>query len=373
MRFDLRELAGSLGDLGTFIPLAVALALAADLDFGWMLVAAGSMNIASGFIFRMPLPVQPMKAIATVAIAEGLSRGEVVAAGWVMGVSMILLSLTGLIPIIDRAVPRPVVRAIQLGLGIKLLIAAWESVSGLPWVGIDSITAAAIIALILIFGLMRNLPIVLPIFLAGFVLLAIHDHSSYSSLALDLPHLDWLTPKPEEWRAGVLDAALPQLPLTLLNSVIAVCALSSDYFPKRQLSARRIALSVGLMNLFCIAWSGLPMCHGSGGLAGQYRAGARTGGSVVMLGAIKVIVGLAFGASLLPLLAVYPKAALSPLIGLAGFALARAGIQKQHAWEWFVTLAAALSIVILQTLQGFIIGVILYVLARVFLKTTAKR
>ena len=58
LRFNAHELAGSLGDLGTFLPLTVALAAATNLHLGWMLVAAGLMNIASGLAFRMPVPVR---------------------------------------------------------------------------------------------------------------------------------------------------------------------------------------------------------------------------------------------------------------------------------------------------------------------------
>ena len=42
---------------------------------------------------------------------------------------------------------------------------------------------------------------------------------------------------------------MPQIPLTLLNSVIAVCQLSGDLFPDKSPSATKVATSVGLMNL----------------------------------------------------------------------------------------------------------------------------
>ena len=357
MRFDLRELAGSLGDLGTFLPLTVAMSAATGLDLGWMLVGAGLMNIASGIAFRLPVPVQPMKAIAAVAIAEGLSSGAVVAAGWVMGVVLTLLAVTGLMPWIDKVIPRVVVRAIQLGIGLKLL---W---SGIGWLsepgvwGFDGIAIAIALGVILLLGVFRGWPMVLPVFLAGFALIGFGHPEVYRSLGLTLPKLQWVTPTSTDWSAGVLQGALPQLPLTLLNSVIAVCALTGDYFPGRAVPPRRMALSVGLMNLLCVGWSGLPMCHGSGGLAAQYRAGARTGGSVVVLGGFKVLAGLAFGASLMPLLSVYPAAVLGPLVGLAGVALAHAGWRALRGWDWAVALPAALIMVLTHTLYGFLVGV----------------
>lgn len=359
LRFDLRELAGAFGDLGTFIPLTVAMALATGLDFGWMLVAAGLMNIATGLLFRLPIPVQPMKAIAAVAIAEGLSSGAVIASGWVMGAALTLIAVTGLLPIIDRLVPRPVVRAIQLGIGIKLTLTAAQWLGPLPMLGSDSILITLMVSTALLIAAIRNWPLILPVFIAGFFLLACHEGSAYAALRLEPPAPTWLLPAGNDWQEGLIYGTLPQLPLTLLNSVLAVCALSSDYFPKQPISTKRMALSVGLMNLVCVGWSGLPMCHGSGGLAAQYRAGARTGGSVIILGSIKVIAGIAFGVSLLPLLQAYPTAILAPLVAFAGLSLAQTAFLKTRPHGWIVVLPAVGVIVLTQTLYGFVIGMLL--------------
>jgi len=364
MRFNLRELSGSLGDLGTFLPLTLALAYATGLNLGWMLIAAGLMNIASGVLFRIPIPDQPMKAIAAVAIAEGLSGGAVVASGWVMGGVLTLIAVTGLIHWIDRLVPRPVVRAIQLGVGLKLAWSGLTWASDLPVFGANSVAVGVIIAVVLLVGVLRRWPMVLPVFLAGFAILAIDHQGAYSALRLGWPELQWIVPTGEDWGDGLIHGVLPQLPLTLLNSVIAVCALSSDYFPKRAITPKRMALSVGLMNLLCIGWSGMPMCHGAGGLAAQVQAGARSGGSVVMLGIGKVMVGVALGVSLLPLLLHYPDAVLAPLVGLAGLSLAHAGTRTTHKTDWLAILPAAVVILFTQTLYGFIVGVILVVLIR---------
>lgn len=364
LRFTLREWAGSFGDMGTFLPLIVALALATGLDFGWMLVAAGLMNLATGLLFRLPIPVQPMKAIAAVAIAEGLSGGAVIAAGWIMGAALTLIAVTGLIPLIDRLVPHPVVRAIQLGIGLKLVVTAYQWLDPLPVFGFDSIFVAIMIAAALVIGALRNWPIILPLFLSGFAILAVHDSSVYTTLRLEFPAFQWGSPDGLAWREGLVYGALPQLPLTLLNSVFAVCALSGDYFPRQPIEPKRMTLSVGLMNLFCIGWSGLPMCHGSGGLAAQYRAGARTGGSVIMLGILKVLLGIAFGVSLLPLLEAYPSAVLAPLLGFAGCSLAHAGWSAVRKNDWLVVLPSAVLIVFTQTLYGFLLGILITVLIR---------
>lgn len=360
LRFNLRELAGSFGDLGTFLPLTVALAATTGLNFGWMLVAAGLMNIATGLLFRLPVPVQPMKAIAAVAIAEGLSGGAVIAAGWIMGIVLTLIAVTGLIPLLDRLVPRPVVRAIQLGIGIKLILHAIDWLGILPVLGINSVMVALFIGGLLLVGTIRNWPIVLLIFAAGFAIIAIETPTAYQTLTINPPTFDWITPTTEQWRDGLFHGALPQIPLTLLNSVIAVCALSGDYFRKQRISPKRMALSVGLMNLLCVGWSGLPMCHGSGGLAAQYRAGARTGGSVIMLGAMKVLLGILLGISLLPLLEAYPAAVLAPLIGFAGLSLGHAGCMANKKTDWITVAPTAIMIGFTNILYGLLFGLFLY-------------
>lgn len=359
LRYNLRELSGSLGDLGTFLPITVALSLATGLDFGLMLIAAGLMNIASGFLFRIPVPVQPMKAIAAVAIAEGLSGGEVVAAGWAMGLVLTVLAVTGLIPLFDRYVPRPVVRAIQLGIGAKLLLTTLSWLGPLPAMGADSILTAAIVSALLIIGLVRRWPLVLPVFIAGFVVLAFTQPAAYQSIGLTPPAPRWIAMKPEEWTTGLFHAALPQLPLTLLNSVIAVCALSRDYYPDHPAQPKKMALSVGLMNLLCVGWSGLPMCHGSGGLAAQYRAGARTGGSVIMLGIAKTLAGLAFGVSLITLLTSYPTAILASLVALSGLSLAHAAWRSLSGSAWIIAVPSATVIAVRQTLDGFVLALVI--------------
>ena len=143
IRFSWIEFSGSLGDLGLFLPLVVAMTIACDLNIGVILILAGLMNVATGFLFRQPIPVQPMKAIAAVVITEGLVQNELVAAGLLIGV--ILLICSGFVDQINRYVPKPIVRGIQLGIGLKLALKGVEWVSGLAMIGWDSIIFAVIV------------------------------------------------------------------------------------------------------------------------------------------------------------------------------------------------------------------------------------
>lgn len=361
LRFDLRELSGSLGDLGTFLPLATAMALACGMDMGLIFIFAGLMNVMTGLWLRQPVPVQPMKAIAAVAIAEGLSPGAIASAGVLTGAAVLALAMSGGIDRLVRLVPQAVIRGIQAGVGLKLTWTGLAWLGALPATGWDSWLVAVIMAAAVLLTTGRRQPVLLYVFIAGFGLLWLGQPGAYRDLALTWPAFHVVRPTWPQWWAGLTLGAVPQLPLTLLNSVIAVCALSADYFPGRGIAPRRMAASVGLMNLLCAPFGGMPMCHGAGGLAAQHRFGARTGGSVVMLGLLKIAAGLLLGGLLLTTLRAYPVSILAVMVFVAGLTLAGAarGALRPTTTDrlalpaFFATVAA---ILLWNTLGGFLIG-----------------
>jgi len=167
------------------------------------------------------------------------------------------------------------------------------------------------------------------------------------------------------WR-GFYKATLSQIPLTTLNSVVSVCKLSEDLFPERPaVSQRSVATSIGVMNLVGCALGGMPMCHGAGGLAGQYRFGARGGASVVFLGMWKLLLAIFFGGLFSTLLAVFPKSILGVLLVFAGLELAIAGRRIQDRDDALVALATAGGCIALRsTLSGCIIGVLITIIQK---------
>jgi MFS superfamily sulfate permease-like transporter len=355
IHFSWMEFSGSLGDLGLFLPLVVAMTIACDLDIGVILILAGLMNVITGLLFCQPIPVQPMKAIAAIVITEGLVYDELVAAGILMG--LVFLLFAGFVDQINRFIPKPVVRGIQLGIGLKLAIKGAGWVSGLALIGWDSIFLAIVVFITLLTLANRKLPMLLYIFLLGFVFLYLKQPNVFSAWSVSWPNFYWHWPSQSAWSGGFLRGALPQLPLSLLNSVVALCALSSEYFPGRGVQPRKISASVGLMNLICVPLGGIPMCHGAGGLAAQYRFGARTGGSVILLGALKIIAGFIFGGALFGLLQSYPMAVLGPMLIFAGIELARSsrditGDKK----ALMIALVTAVFIISVNTLAGFCAG-----------------
>ena len=373
MRFNWSELSGSLGDLGTFLPLTVAMTIACGLDLGIVLVVAGLANLLAGFCFRQPIPVQPMKAIAAVAIAERMAAGEIAAAGFIMGVAMLFLSGGEVIGWIVRRIPKAIVWGIQVGVGAKLALTGltWltgvsltgRSADGLDLWGWDSILTAVLVAALFLLPRIGRTPLLLlAVFVAGFGLLWLESPDAWGQLGLTWPSFTLVRPTGSEWQGGLIRGALPQLPLTLLNSVVAVCALSADYFPGRGVAPRRMARNLALVNLFSAPIGGIPMCYGAGGLAAQWRFGARTGGSVIMLGVIKITVGLLFGATLVGVFSAYPRAILAVMIIFAGAALASSAKRIGNRAELVIVASVAVPILVVNVAVGFLAGVAVAVL-----------
>lgn len=348
-RFSRQEAAGSLGDLGTFLPLLVGMAAQNGLDFAAGLFFAGLFSLTTGLAFAIPLAVQPMKAIAAVALTEGLTPGEIVAAGAVVSAVVLILGLTGLIGWLQRSVPKNVIRGLQLALGLSLLGKGLRMVAETHALfGPDSyFTALAALLLSLALAGSKRMPAALLLFLGGVVLAFWENPSMAASLRVGCSLPQWSPPTLTDFASSFFKAALPQIPLTTLNSVVAVSALATDLFGDNAAPPRRIAVSVGLMNLVAAWFGGMPMCHGAGGLAGQYRFGARTNGAILLLGGAKLIVAILFGASLMAVAAAFPASVLGVLLVFSGIELAlvtRDQTRRRDAFAMLLTAGACLGL-----------------------------
>ncbi len=359
MRFGLSEISGSLGDLGLFIPLMISLVMVCGMNAGSLLIFAGLFNIITGFMFNKPIPVQPMKAIAAVAIAEGLSPGSIAAAGFSAGLILLTLGLTGLVTWAEKVIPRPVVRGIQLGVGLKLAAKGIGMIMGIGWLGWDSRVVAIGAGLFILCTVnFKKFPSALILFIGGVTMMIFSAPDIFTGAKLGWGGFAVTIPTLNQWSEGIFLGTLPQVPLTLLNSVIAVCALSGDLFPGKAIKVKAMAASVGIMNLASCLFGGMPMCHGSGGLAGQYRFGARTGGSVVMLGVAKVMFGFLFGTVAISIFAAFPVSLLGAMLIFAGLELTLPAREAETKDAFFVIAATAGGILAANTLIGFILGLV---------------
>jgi MFS superfamily sulfate permease-like transporter len=358
-RLNRHEIAGSLGDMGTFLPLLVGMSAQCGLDFASALFFAGVFNIVTGLTFAIPMAVQPMKAIAAVALTEHLTTPQILAAGVSVSVVILFLGLTGLIDWLNRVIPRSVVRGLQLALGISLLMKGMQMVAGTgQWLAPDSYVtglAAALLVLLLFFS--RKVPAALVLFVAGLAV-AVWTHPEVAGcLGIGLTLPVWTPPAWADFVSSFPKAALPQIPLTTLNSVIAVCALSADLFPDRPATPRRVAVSVGVMNLVAAWFGGMPMCHGAGGLAGQYRFGARTNGSILFLGSVKLLLAVLLGTSLMTLCGAFPASILGVMLAFSGMELALVCRDQTSRTDAFAMLLTAAACIGLNNIAlGFLLG-----------------
>lgn len=327
------EISGSLGDLGTFLPIVIALTEGHQISLTTTLVFTGIYNILTGVVFGIPLPVQPMKAIAAVAILKSMTAGQIAAAGIFVSSCILVFSLTGLLSWFTRVIPIPVVKGIQVGAGLSLIIAAGgKATASLSWLSpswADNYLwmIVAFIALFVL-NLWPRTPYALILFIIGivFAIIRIATDEKNRLPGFEIWHPYTQVPSGKEWKTGILDAGVGQLPLTTLNSIIAVTHLAADLLPDIETpSVTAVGISVAAMNLFGCWFGAMPVCHGSGGLAAQYRFGARSGASIIFLGVLKLLVGVLFGESLTDLLHRFPLALLSVMIIAAGLELASVG------------------------------------------------
>src|SRR6266513_6324271 len=102
MRFGGRELAGAVGDLGVLVPIAVALIVKNGLSPTAVLLPAALLYIAAATIYRLPVPVQPLKAFGAIAIAKGLGPNEIAAGALLMGAIFLVLGRVGVLDLAAR-------------------------------------------------------------------------------------------------------------------------------------------------------------------------------------------------------------------------------------------------------------------------------
>jgi xanthine/uracil/vitamin C permease (AzgA family) len=314
--FSLRELAGSMGDFGTLFPLAIGYFVVNGLNPAGLLVMMGVANIVTGIVYRLPMPIEPKKALATVAIAQKWSPSMVYATGFGTGLIWLVLALTGLVQKMAAVTPRSVVRGIQVALGIMLAIEGFKMLSTGWILGVVSI------AIVILLRKSRYAPAAIVLIVLGIAVVGIKGELSGSiHPGFTLPPLTLFSPL-EIWRGLVL-AGFAQIALTATNAVIATSALIKEYWPDKTVTEKRLALNMGVINVVVPFFGGMPMCHGAGGLAGQYYFGARTGGTNIIEGLIEISLGLFLAGSIATLFSLFPKSIIGAMLIMVGIELTK--------------------------------------------------
>jgi xanthine/uracil/vitamin C permease (AzgA family) len=359
-RYDRAEWAGAFGDLGTLLPFVLAYIAVLKVDPLGILLGFGVCMIAVGLYYKTPIPVQPMKAIGAVAATQAaqtvtLTPQAVFASGFATGILWMVLGATGLAQKLSRVVPRPVVVGIIVGLGAGFML------EGVKMMASGWMIAAVGLALTLLLLGNRRIPAMFALLLFGAGTALLLDPQLAGELAairvgLRLPAFELASIRWDDLAAGVVLLALPQLPLTFGNAILALKEENNRLFPQRAVSERTVCYSTGLMNLFGASIGGVPMCHGAGGMAGHTRFGARTGGAVVILGALLSVLGLFFSESVVTLLKVFPWPVLGVVLFLTGAQLARGAFDLGNTTAERVATLVTAGLAVWNVALGFVLG-----------------
>ena len=345
-RFNRMEWAGAFGDLGTLVPFVVAYVAVVKVDPFGILLTFGAAMVACGLYYRTPFPVQPMKAIGAVAATQAaqtatITAATVYAASLTTGIVWLVLGLTGLAKHLARLAPRFVVVGIVLGLGIGFMVEGIKLMNG-GWL----IAAIGLLGTLLLLT-NRVVPAMFLLLAFGIVCGAVERPELLQALSSARPSIHWpnfplgsLT-----WHDLLIGStllALPQLPLTLGNALIAITEENNRLFPDRPVTENKVACSTGIMNLGSAVVAGVPMCHGAGGMAGHVAFGARTGGAPIILGSILLVLAVFFSGSMLVFFDLISRPVLGVILFMTGAQLALGSCDfSKRKGERFITLVTA--------------------------------
>ena len=382
--FNRLELAGSLGDLGTLLPLAIGMIVINGLDPTGLFFVVGVFYILSGVYYGVTVPVQPMKVIGAYSIAMALSPSVITASGLLMGIFMLIIGITGAVHVIGKYTPKPVVRGVQLGVGTLLMVHGVKFMLGIsnyqavrnvaePYLTIQSIgpihigIVLGVIGAIITFLLLENkrVPAALVVVTGGIlvgVFLGTHEGLNNIKIGFHLPHiLPFGMPTAKDLTAALIILTIPQIPMTIGNAVIANADLTREYFGERSKMASHRALSnsMGLALLASFLFGGMPVCHGAGGLAAHYRFGARSAGSNIMIGVIFLILAVLFGGYALSIVYLLPLSVLGILLIFAGSQLALMIRDMKERADLFVVVTMLGITIATNLAAAFIVGIII--------------
>ncbi|MFZ7124711.1 MAG: putative sulfate/molybdate transporter [Desulfobacterales bacterium] len=381
-QFNRMELAGSLGDLGTILPLAIGMILINQLDPMGLFLGVGVYYIFSGLYFKVTSPVEPMKVIGAYAVATGISASQIQASSLWIFVFLLIIGGTGMISMIGRYIPKPVIRGVQLSTGVLLVSQGVKLILGTstfqamrgaaePYLSVQTIGPVPLgLAIGGLLGLLtllllenRRLPAAIIVVGAGLltgILFGTREGLEQVRVGLHLPRiLPFGLPTAADFTFALLVLVLPQIPMTLGNAVVANADLSIQYFPQdgKRVTYKSLCISMALGNLMSFFLGGMPMCHGAGGLASRYRFGARTGGSNIIIGTIFLVLALVLGKHVMGVIYLVPMSALGVLLIFAGAQLSLTLLDLKSRKELFVPILI-LGITLSSNLAaGFLVGI----------------
>ncbi len=355
-----REASGAVADLGVLVPIAIALIVSNGLSTTAVLLPAGLLYLVVAWTYRVPVAVQPLKAFGAAAIAAGAGADVIAAGSLLMGAVFMILGATGWLDRLGAVFPPEVIRGVQLAVGLLFVKIAWGLVSAPPvtftalWH--PGLTAAACLAITIVLLRWRRA--------SALIVVVLGLGMAVASTWGDGPMALGPTPMvlPSITTADLLLAAtllvLPQVPLTITNSCLAPADAAPVYFPDEapRITPSRLALTLGGANLAVGAISGMPLCHGAGGMSAHHAFGARSWRAPAIIGSTLVVLALALGQDLAQVLRAFPLAILAALLLVAGITHIRLLADLRGRFAWTVAIGVGLVGATGHLLAAVIIG-----------------
>lgn len=261
MKSFFKDFLGAFGDTGIFIPLSLGMIIICGLSPTSVFLPAGLLYLIAGWYYKIPFPVQPLKAVAAIALVNGLRPELIATSAYLMSALMLIVLLCDFTKYLDKIFSKPIVRGIQFGLGILLIKS-----------GINLILKGEVITGVLL------------------------PEVPFSGFSLGSNSMSFFVPSWNEIATAFVVLLIPQIPLTFGNSMVATADLAKDYFGKRakKVTYKSLAGTISLGNFLAGLVGGMPVCHGSGGLTAHYRFGARTARANLIIGSTFLAIALLF-------------------------------------------------------------------------------
>ena len=355
-RFNLEEIAGAIGDYGTLFPIVLGVAFVSNTNLGYILLFFSVWYIITGLYYKMPMPVEPMKVIGAIVIAGGLSKEEITASGMILGILFLILGFCKGMNFIQDKVPSSVIRGIQMGLALILFK------TSINFILKDSVISVICITIIILFYIankfihLTDISAIVVILIG--IVIGLQKFGIPQIRILPLPTL--IIPGIQDFLKGGWLLAISQAPLTITNAILSTSLLMQDLI-HREVEPNKLSISIGLMNLTSVPFGGFPMCHGAGGLAAQYRFGARTGGSNIISGLILLPIALFFASP--EFVAIIPLGVFGALLVFVAIELGKHSFKTS---SYVVTITIAILALITNMAVAFIVGMVLaYSLAKI--------
>jgi hypothetical protein len=355
-----REASGSVADLGVLVPIAIALIVSNGLSTTAVLLPAGLLYLVVAWTYRAPVAVQPLKAFGAAAIAAGAGSDVIAAGSLLMGVVFLALGASGLLDRLGAVFPRVIIRGVQLAVGLTFVRIAWGMVAHPPstFTGHWPVAATALACLITAVVLLRWRRASALVAVATGMVIAVVTTWGSGPMTLGPTPITLPTITPADLMLAATLLVLPQVPLTLTNSCLAPADAAPRYFPDAasRITPSRLARTLGMANLAVGAISGMPLCHGAGGMSAHHAFGARTWRAPALIGAALTTLALLFSQDLTLILRAFPLAILAALLLVAGITHAQLLSDVRGRFDWAAALAIGVAGATGHLLAAVVIG-----------------